>query len=69
MNHMGHLAEFAGAILDAQDAEIARLRAIEAAARRFVKEANERPRYVHVRTWATTEADSYLKLRSALAQE
>jgi hypothetical protein len=46
--------------------EIKRLRLIEAAARRFVKEADESPRYVSVKTWATSEADPYLNLRSAL---
>lgn len=49
-------------------AEIERLRAIEAAARCFIKEADDYPRYVAVRTWATPEADPYLKLRAALDQ-
>ena len=46
--------------------EIERLRFIEAAARRFVGEADSHARYITVRTWATPEADPYLNLRSAL---
>lgn len=51
---------------EAAAAEIERLRTIEKAARRFLKEADESPRYVTVRTWATAEADPYQKLRAAV---
>lgn len=46
--------------------EIERLRAIEKAAQRFVREANESPRYVAIKTWATPAADPYIQLLAAL---
>lgn len=51
---------------NALEDENSRLRAIEIAARRFIKEADENPRYITVKTWATPEADPYLKFRAVL---
>lgn len=49
--------------------EIERLRKIERAARCFVQEAEDYPRYAPVKVWATPEADPYLKLRIALGNQ
>lgn len=55
--------------MEAAGAEIERLRVIETAARRFVQEAEDYPRYAPVKVWATPEADPYLKLRVALGDQ
>lgn len=47
-------------------AENARLLTIKDAALRFVKEADDNPRYVTVKTYATPAADPYLKFRATL---
>lgn len=46
--------------------EVRRLERIEAAAVRFLKEADEHPRYLTVRTWATADADPYRQLRDVV---
>lgn len=54
------------AAMDWAAAEIVRLRLIEDAAKRFIKEADTNPRYVSVKTWATPARDPYLNLRTIL---
>lgn len=67
-NQLYDVADDLVAGADALLAEVQRLRVIESAARGFATEADDSPRYIQVRTWATPAADPYLKFRAALKE-